>query len=235
METSRLDLPVGVTLRLQSRSGKVLVIAEAREDIEVETDDVETRVEDGGGALMVRSGRGGTKTLTVRAPIDTDVQVGTQSGSVRMQGKLGAISITTMSGDIEVDDAEELDARSLSGKVTVGRCRGRCRLNAVSGRIYGGDVDTAYAQSVSGSIKFDRVLGDVRAKTVSGSIDLNALGDGVIALKTISGKMRIVLPAGTEPHTLFKTRGSVRCDFAEGRDCRIEAHSLSGSIEVVPA
>jgi len=235
VETRRLELPVEVTLRLQSRSGKVLVIAEPREDIEVETDSIETRVEDGGSALLVRSARGGSKPLTVRCPIDTDVQVGTQSGSVRAEGKFGALSITTMSGNIEVDDAEELDARSLSGKVTIGRCRGRCRLNAVSGKIYGGDVDTAYAQSVSGSIKFDRVLGDVRAKTVSGSVDLNALGDGVIAVKTISGSVRIVLPAGTEPHTQFKTRGSVRCDFPEGRDCRIEAQSLSGSIEVVPA
>lgn len=235
METRRLDLPVGVILRLQSRSGKVLVIAEAREDVEVEADAIETRVEDGGNALLVRSSRGGSKPLTVRCPIDTDVQVGTQSAPVRAEGKFGAISVTTMSGGIEVEDAEELDARSLSGKVTVGRCRGRCRLNAVSGKIHGGDVDTAYAQSVSGSITFDRVLGDVRAKTVSGSIDLNALGDGEIAVKTISGKVRIALPEGTEPHTVFKTRGSVRCDFREGRDCRVEAHSLSGSIEVVPA
>jgi DUF4097 and DUF4098 domain-containing protein YvlB len=211
------------------------VIAEAREDIEVETDDIETRVEDGGSALLVRSGRGGNKPLTVRVPIDTDVQAGTQSGSVRMTGKLGAVSITSMSGDIEVEDAEEIDARSLSGKLTVGRCHGRCRLNAVSGNITAGDVDTAYVQSVSGSIKFARVLGDVRAKTVSGSIELGALGDGVIAMKTISGRMRVTLPQGTEPSTMFKTRGSVRCDFASGRDCRIEAQSLSGSIEVVPA
>ena len=234
MEQRRLDLPVGATLRLQSRSGKVIVIAEPREDVEAETDDVESRMEDGGATLAVRSARGGSKTLTVRVPIDTDVSVGTQSGSVRAQGKLGAVSATTMSGDIEVEDAEELDARSLSGRLTVGRCRGRCRLNAVSGKIYGADVDTAYAQSVSGEIKFDRVLGDVRAKTVSGGIDVSALGDGVIAVKTISGKVRIALPEGTEPHALLKTRGSVRCDFAEGRDCRVEVASMSGSIEIVP-
>jgi DUF4097 and DUF4098 domain-containing protein YvlB len=154
---------------------------------------------------------------------------------VRAEGKLGAVSITTMSGDIEVEDAEELDARSMSGKLIVGRCRGRCRLNAVSGKIHGGDVDTAYISSVSGSVKLDRIVGDVRAKTVSGSIDLSALGDGVIAVKTISGKVRIALPEGTEPQTHFKTRGSVRCDFNPGRDCRVEAVSLSGSIEVVPA
>lgn len=233
MELRQIDLPVGVTLRVQSRSGRVLVIAEAREDVSAETDSVDVRIEDGGTALLVRSGRGGSKTLTVRCPIDTDLSVGTQSGSVRLEGKFGAVSVTTMSGDIEVDDAEELDARSMSGKLTVARCRGRCRLNAVSGAIHGGDIDSAFAASVSGSVKFDRIVGDVRAKTVSGSIDLSALGDGAIAVKTISGKVRIALPEGTEPHTVFKTRGRVRCDFAEGRDCRVEAVSLSGSIEVV--
>jgi DUF4097 and DUF4098 domain-containing protein YvlB len=235
VESRRIDLPVGTLLRLQSRSGRVLVIAEAREDLDVEADSIETRVEDGGAALLVRSSRGGSKTLTVRCPIDTDISIGTQSGSVRIEGKLGALSVTTMSGDIEVEDAEELDARSMSGKIILGRCRGRCRLNAVSGRVHGGDVDTAYGSTVSGSVKFDRVIGDVRAKTVSGSVDLSALGDGSIAVKTISGKVRIVLPEGTEPQTLFKTRGHVRCDFAQGRDCRVEAVSLSGSIEVVPA
>ena len=233
-EVRRIDMPVGVTLRLQSRSGRVNVIAEAREDIEAETDSVETRIEDNGGALLVRSSRGGSKTLTVRCPIDTDVSVGTQSGSVRLEGKFGAVSVTTMSGDIEIDDSEDLDARSMSGKLIINRCRGRCRLNAVSGKIHGADVDTAYVSSVSGSISFDRVVGDIRAKTVSGSIDLSALGDGVIAVKTISGKVRIKLPQGTEPQTHFKTRGSVRCEFPAGRDCRIEAQSLSGSIEVVP-
>lgn len=234
MEVRRIDLPVGVTLRLQSRSARVHVIAEPREDIEAETDSVESRFEDGGATLLVRSSRGGSKPLTVRCPVDSDVSVGTQSGAVRAEGKLGAVTITTMSGDIEVEDAEELDARSMSGKLTVGTCHGRCRLNAVSGSIRGGDVDTAYVNSVSGSIKFDRVLGDVRAKTVSGSVDLSALGEGVIAVKTISGRVRISLPEGTEPQTMFRTHGSVKCDFAQGRDCRIEAVSLSGSIEVVP-
>jgi len=234
VEVRLIDLPVGVTLRLQSRSGRVNVIAEAREDVQAETDSVETRIEDNGSALLVRSSRGGSKTLTVRCPVDTDVSVGTQSASVRLEGKFGNVSVTTMSGDIEIDDSEDLDARSMSGKLTINRCRGRCRLNAVSGKIHGADVDTAYVSSVSGSISFDRVIGDIRAKTVSGSIDLSALGDGAIAVKTISGKVRITLPPGTEPQTSFKTRGHIRCDFPSGRDCRIEAQSLSGSIEVVP-
>lgn len=234
METKRIEIGPATTLRLQSRSGRVHVIAEPREDVEAESDRIEYRFEES-GALGIRSALGGTKTLTVRCPLDMDVTVGTHSGPVRMDGKFGDVSVTTMSGGIEVQAAEEADLRSMSGGLVIGTCFGRCRMNAVSGTVAGAEVENVAAGTISGSIKFERVNGSVRAKTVSGSIDIGSCGDGTIAVKTVSGKVRIALPEGTEPATFFKTRGNVRCDFARGDDCRIEAASLSGSIEVVPA
>ncbi len=235
METRRFDLPIAATLRLQSRSGRVHVIAEPREDVEAECDHLESFGEDGGQTLVVRSSRGGSKPLTVRCPVDTDVVVSTHSGGVRLEGKFGSVYANTMSGPIEVDDAEEADLRSMSGGLTIGTCRGRCRMNAVSGRVTGGEVDATYANTISGSIKLDRANGEVRAKSVSGSIDIGASGDSNISVKSVSGKVRIVLPEGTQPQTFFKTRGRVRCECATGHDCRIDAVSLSGSIDVVPA
>lgn len=235
MDIRRIELALGATLRLQSRSGRIHVIAEQRDDVEAETDSLEWFTDDKDGTLNLRSSRGGSKTLTVRCPKDTDIGIGTQSGSVRLEGKFGNVFVTTMSGDIEIEAAEEADARSMSGRLTIGTCLGRCRLNAVSGTISGHDLDSVHAGTVSGSIKFDRVMGDVRAKSVSGSIEIASLGDGNVTVKTVSGKVHIALPPGTEPQTVFKTRGHVTCEFASGRDCRIEAASLSGSIEVVPA
>ena len=230
-----IDLPVAVTLRLQSRSAKVHVIAEPRDDVLAETDKVESFYDDDGRTLVVRSAKGGSRPLIVRCPVDTDIVIGTQSGSVKMEGKFGDVHVTTMSGGIDVGDVEDADLRSMSGSLTVATARGRCRLNAVSGSITGGHIDTVYANTVSGSIRIARVEGDIRAKTVSGSIEFAASGDGAIAVKTVSGRVRIALPPDTEPQTFFKTKGSVRCDFAAGSDCRIEAASLSGSIDVVPA
>ena len=40
-EKRRYDLPVAATLRLQSRSGRITVIAEPRDDVEAETDALE--------------------------------------------------------------------------------------------------------------------------------------------------------------------------------------------------
>jgi DUF4097 and DUF4098 domain-containing protein YvlB len=235
METRTYDLPIAVTLRLQSRSGKVHVIAEPRDDVEAETDHIESFLDDRGRTLVVRSSRGGSKPLTVRCPVDTDIAIGTHSGSVVLEGHLGSVQVTTMSGNITLAGAEEADARTMSGDIEVGTVRGRVRLNAISGRVTAESVEDASASTVSGSIKLAQVLGDVRARSVSGSIDMHASGSGQIAVKTVSGRVHIVLPQGTEPSTFFKTRGQVRCDFARGSDCRIEAASLSGSIEVVPA
>lgn len=235
MESRTYDLPVAVTLRLQSRSGKVHVIAEPRDDVAAETDALESFLDDRGRTLVVRSSRGGSKPLTIRCPVETDVHIGTQSGPVTLEGRFGSVHVTTMSGSIVLGDAEEADVRTMSGAIDVGTVRGRVRLNAISGKVTAVSVEDASASTVSGSIRLDRVLGDVRARTVSGSIDMNASGDSVITVKTVSGRVRIVLPEGTEPATVFKTRGHVRCDFARGSDCRIEAASLSGSIEVVPA
>ena len=232
MESRNIDLPVAVALRLQSRSGRVHVIAEPRDDVAAETDRVESFLDDGGRTLVVRSSRGGSKPLTVRCPVDTDIVVGTHTGHVRLEGKFGGVYVTTMSGSIEVDDAEEADLRSMSGGLSIGTCRGRCRMNAVSGTVAGGEMDSALATTVSGSIKLRRVHGEVRAKSISGSIEMSASGDSNIAVKTVSGKVRIGLPEGTEPRTSFKTRGAVHCEFAAGDDCRIDAASLSGSHSV---
>lgn len=234
-DTRRIDLPVAVTLRLQSRSGKVHVVAEARDDVEAETDQVNSFFDDDGKTLVIRSGRSGGKQLTVRCPIETDVVIGTHAGPVKLEGRLGIVRVTTMSGTVELQDAEEADVRTMSGNIDIGISRGRCRLNAISGKVSVSEADIATASTVSGSIKLDHVLGDARARSVSGSIDMSASGDSPIAVKTVSGRVRIALPQGTEPQTFFRTRGNVTCDFPRGADCRIDAASLSGSIEVVPA
>jgi hypothetical protein len=235
VDVQRFDLPVAVTLRLQSRSGKIEVIAEPRDDVLVEGEAFSTSEEDGGATLEVRAGRGGSKSLSVRCPAGTDIIAGTHSGSVRMAGDLGAISVTTMSGAIDVDCADEADLRSASANITLRKCRDRCRMNSMSGTISAGEVGSASAGTVSGSIKIDHVAGSLKARTVSGSIEAAADGEGAIAVKTVSGKVRVELPQGTALQTRFKTlSGHVQCPFPAGSDCRVEAMTISGSIELVP-
>ncbi len=236
MDTTRIDLPVAATLRLQTRSGRLEVIAEPREDVLIEGDGFETRKHDEGATFDVRSGRAGAKHLSIRCPIGTDIVAGTQSGSVRMSGEFGVVSVTTASGHIELERADEADLRSAAGDVTLAACKIRCRLNSLSGRISAGEVMSAAAGTVSGSITMDRVAGAFKARSVSGSIHAHCTGDGTIAVKTVSGRVQIELPSGTTLQTRFKTlSGHVRNPFPAGSDCRVEAMSVSGSIDLVPA
>jgi len=229
------DLPVAVTLRLQSRSGRVDVIAEPRDDVEAEGDKIESLVEDSGATLRIRNGSG-TKGFTVRCPIGSDVTVGTQSGAVRMAGAFGSVSVTTMSGSIEVERADEADLRTVTSTVSLGSCAGRCRISSTSGRVVAGDVGAASAGTMSGSITIGHVAGRFKAKSVSGSIRAGCGGEGAVAIKTVSGAVHIELPRGIEPHMRARSlSGRIRCDLAEGDDMLIEAMSVSGSIEVVPA
>lgn len=233
MDTRRLDLPVAAKLKVQSRSGAVRVIAEPRDDVEAEGKQIEWLAEDNPPVLRVRAGRG-AGPLTVRCPVGTDVMVGTQSGAVTMQGDFGDVKVSTMSGSVDIARADRADVRTMSGSVEIGQCDARCRISTVSGNIRAGAADAAYASTMSGSIDLGRIAGEVRAQTVSGTVRVGARGDGSIAIKTVSGKVRVELPQGTEPSLKCKTRGRVKCDFPPGTDVQIHAMSISGGIEVVP-
>lgn len=235
MGTQRLDFPVAVTLRLQSRSGHVEVIAEPRDDLLAEGDKIEALTEDGGATLKIRNGAG-VRGFVVRCPAGADVSVGTQSGNVRMSGDFGIVSVTTMSGNIEVEGADEADLRTVSGSLELKNCRGRCRLNSGTGKVSAHNVGAASAGTMSGTIKIDCVAGAFKARSVSGSINAACRGEGAIAIKTVSGKVHIELPHGISPHARLKTlSGRVRCDCPDGDDLLVEAMTVSGTIEVVPA
>jgi DUF4097 and DUF4098 domain-containing protein YvlB len=236
VDLQHFDLPVAVTLRLHSRSGKIDVTAEPREDVIVEGDKFDAAGAEGGSVLEVRSGHGGSKSLSVRCPVGTDIVVGTQSGPVDMHGEFGLVSVTTMSGNIDVERADEADLRTAAGGVRLGSCGGRCRMNSMSGNITAGAVGAASAGTVSGSISIQRVAGRLKARSVSGSISAACGAEGEIAVKTVSGKVHLELPDGTALQTRFKTlSGKVRNPFPVGTDCRLEAVSISGSIELVSA
>lgn len=234
MNARRVDLPVAVTLRLQSRSGSIDVIAEPRDDVEVDGEGATAHVEEGGSAVTIRAGRGGSRPMTVRCPVGTDINMGTQSGTVTAEGEVGTLSVTTISGTIDVEAAEQADLRTMSGQITLGRCSLRCRMGSVSGRVSAGAIARGAAQSISGAITINDVAGDFKARSVNGTIDVRTRGVGRVAMKTVSGKIRITLPPGTAPETHFKTRGRVESLLPAGHDCIIEAGSMSGSIELVP-
>ncbi len=225
-------------LHIGTRSGRVTITAEERDDLRIESgaplrDDKITTGDD--GKISITSPRGGSAWLEIRCPSGADVAIGTVSGRVELRGRFGPVRVTTVSGRIEVEQAEALDARSVSGHITVGTCTGHCRLLSKSGRITCDSVGDANISTLSGRIHLGDATGKVHAQSVSGKVEARTRGKNDIGVRTLSGSVRIEVPKDVRPNARLRSlTGRPRCDCEEGDDIQIAVRSMSGKIEVVP-
>jgi DUF4097 and DUF4098 domain-containing protein YvlB len=216
----------------------VTITAEKRRDITIEAGlpsdpdiDIDER-----GFVVLTSARGGSARLEVRCPTGTDLVVGTASGKVELHGDFGEVRVTTASGKIEVDSAQTLDLRSVSGSIEVARCAGRCRLQTKSGRATVGSAEDTDVSTVSGQVQLASGRGNTHVRTASGRVELGTRGKGDVDVETLSGSVRVEVPASIRPAVeLRSTTGKARCGCHEGQDCCIAVSSMTGKIEVVPS
>ncbi len=236
-----LTLPISGHLELHvgTRSGRVTVTGEDRQDLHIESDAPirEEKISvDATGRVSLKSSRGGSGWLKLRVPLGADLKIGTVSGSVELAGPIGRARITTVSGKIDVERAEALDARSISGTITVGDCSGRCRLGSKSGNVSCNTAGQAQASTLSGHIELGEVSGKVVAQSASGRIEVGLQTASDVAVSTLSGAVKVHVPKGVRPHPHLRSlSGKPRFDCERGDDCEIKARSLSGKIEVLPA
>jgi DUF4097 and DUF4098 domain-containing protein YvlB len=233
-----IAVPGSAELHLSTSSGRVVITAEQRDDVLIEegapSDD---RIErDATGRVRLASAKGGSAPLEVRCPIGSDIAVGTISGTVTLRGQLGAVRVTTVSSNVTIDSAEELDVRSISGSIEVDRCSGRCRLQTKSGSAScGGAGSETTASTLSGRIKLGETRGKVHAQSVSGTIEVGMAAKGDVKVHTISGSVRVRVPEDVRPSARLRSiSGRPRNDCPPGQDCEIRVQSMSGKIEVVP-
>jgi DUF4097 and DUF4098 domain-containing protein YvlB len=231
-----IPVPGYADLHLSTRSGHVTVIGEERADVLIDGGPRDEHIErDGAGGVRFMSGHHGSKNVEVRVPAGSDAAVGTMSGNVRLRGHLGRVRVTTVSGNIEAEHTEALDARTISGNIEVERCDGKGALQSKSGRIRCGTAEKALASTISGQIRFEHA-GSAKAQSVSGTIEVGLQGAGDVAVQTISGSVRVQVPKDVRPHTKLRSlSGRPRVECEPGTDCEIAVRSMSGRIEVVPA
>jgi DUF4097 and DUF4098 domain-containing protein YvlB len=237
MTTERIAFPESAEkqLAVATSSGDVTVVGEARDDVEVGG----VRRDRIGSRLGVQVGPEGridvvpakrSQDIEIRCPEGTDVMVGTTSGKVILEGRLGEARVTTVSGSVSAEEVENLDVRGVSGTVEVEECHGRCRIRAKSGTVRIERAGSVEVGTVSGTVEVGHVAGTVRIKGVSSTIDVTAGGEGDVDVHSISGSVSIALPAGVRPDLHIHTFGKVRRDVEEGHDCRVRVKSASGSV-----
>jgi DUF4097 and DUF4098 domain-containing protein YvlB len=218
---------MGDAVRITSQSGRVRVIGEGRADVTAD------------GALIAgdegqREVQSRSKKIEVRVPTGTDLVVGTSSADVELRGDLGHVGITTVSGDITVERVASIDARTKSGRVEVQGSPGAVRVKTGSSSIHvdhaAGEVRVA---SVSGKVMINDAQALASVRTVSGTIELGLSAAGGALVETVSGTVRITVPAGVRPAARLKTvSGKRRVECDAGDDVDITARSVSGDLLV---
>ncbi|MEU7163841.1 DUF4097 family beta strand repeat-containing protein [Streptomyces morookaense] len=128
---------------------------------------------------------GGTAVMETVSPIEAIVTLPTgsslavisQSADARVRGDIERMEFRSVSGDLEISGARNLNASTTSGDVIVGRLTDRL---------------TAY--SVSGDITVDLYSGsDAELTTTSGDMDVRATvrAVGILCANTVSGDVRV--------------------------------------------
>ncbi len=145
-------------------------------------------------------------SLAVELPEGTDLVVRSADGDVRAEGAVGAVTLRTWSGHVEVvgargaveartsdgdvtvrDAAGAVEARSTSGHVDVANAAGRVAAGTSDGDVRVRDAgDDTEATSLSGHVAVDGVDGSAVARTSDGDVTVAGV-TGDVTARTLSG------------------------------------------------
>lgn len=211
-------------VRISTTSGSVRVTAEpGRTDVSSSSTPVSSVDE----SVTID---GGNSKVDVRVPEGTDLVIGTISGKVTVDGRVGAVSALTTSGRISIEHAASVDARSTSGQVEVTHADGECRVMSTSGRVQVGRCGAADASSGSGRIVLADAHGPVRANCTSGRITVSMAGAHDVDAETVAGRIDVSLPSGVRP--LVVSSAAAAAEAGQEHDCNVIARSGTGRVVV---
>lgn len=160
-----------------------------------------------------------TYDLEIAVPLGTEVDVNNVSGTTCVFGTGGRVEVESVSGDLTVDGAQDVVARTTSGLVLVNAVRS---LNV---------------ETTSGDVEASWVLGDVDVVSVSGGVVGIGLGDDVRA-ETTSGNVMISGSVGVaSTWELTTVSGDVDVRVATDDSFHLELDSASGDVrgELAPS
>ena len=165
--------------------------------------------------------------LLLELPARTEVlHVETLAGKITISGRVHRLELHTHGGDIELDEADELQATTAFGSVQINH-----------------RVGNAFIRTDGGDIRVDVAVGDLQIVSMAGSIGLKAItrahiesggGNieilrclGELALRTAGGNISLGEMGG--PVQLESGGGSIRVGVAHGM---VSVNSTMGDIEL---
>jgi DUF4097 and DUF4098 domain-containing protein YvlB len=213
------DTPGPITARIDVHSGSVRVTASERQDTivtvrprnERSSADVtaaeRTQVSFTAGELLVRStarprlpffGSGPEIEVDVALPSGSALDVRTTAGGVTCAGRLGAVTLESKYGDLRLEQAGSLRARTASGDIAATSVEGETEASTAYGDVRVGEAaGRARLETGYGDIRLDRALGSVHGTTKYGEVRVGEAVRGSLVLETAYGEVEAGVREGT--------------------------------------
>ena len=181
--SSRIDttvaLSAGGVVELSLISGEIKVTSWNRDQVRVHATSE--------GGLLQFDASSGRVSLSVRSQHgnmgDTEYQVTIPAGA--------RLITHSVSADITTDGGTDVEARSVSGDVSVSDATGRATMESVSGGLKARNVGRGLrASTVSGDLEANDITGDIDAQSTSGDIVLGGTKSSFVHTQTVSGETR---------------------------------------------
>ncbi len=213
----------------------------------------------------LRNFRRSAVTVRVTVPEGSELSVVTASADVEVQGPVARADVKTASGNVLIDDVtSDVVSKTASGNVTLGHVGGDVRAHSASGHLRcdsvggrsvfattSGDLQVGAAgnrvevKATSGNVRLGRLAHGARIANVSGDVRVQALSEGHLRVRSVSGDVFVGVVQGVQLHVDVETMsGSVHSDIPLGdrppddhHDARVDlsVRSVSGDVEIAHA
>jgi hypothetical protein len=229
----------GGRLVVSNLAGNIVVTGGGGDEVSIEAvkrtrgsradlDAVEVVIQDRPGRVTIeteyegRRGRGrGIQVavdFTITVPAETDVDMESLSGTLRVTGVRGVVRGETMSGDVVAIKSPRLaQAETVSGTIDL------------SDAELDGDLE---ASSMSGDIRARGLKARrIQLSTVSGEIRVSDVSSERLEMQSMSGNLGFAGPLSRSGrYSLSSHSGSVRLEVGDAAGFELNASSFSGSV-----
>jgi hypothetical protein len=181
-------------------------------------------------------------SLRIRCPRGSSLDVQTRSADVSARGIFDRSDVTTVSGDVFLDETGRAVVRTTSGDVRIERS-GDLDTNTTSGDVQVLDLNgRAGMKSVSGDLVVGDLSGQLAANTVSGDQRIEGVVEGELTLHSVSGDVTVGVRRGSRVFVDARSvSGSTSSELDlsdgpaaedEGPTVEIRATTISGDVFV---
>jgi DUF4097 and DUF4098 domain-containing protein YvlB len=166
-------------------------------EISVTNSDLDGEVKTNGGRVLIQDVTGDLKGSSLGGQMIRKNVTNRRGDSMKDE-----VHISTMGGDIDVDDAPSgADVQTMGGNIRI-----RSASKFVKAKTMGGTIEIGQANgsvnvtTMGGNVQIDSVDGTVEATTMAGNINITMVGDAEkgdrsVKLKSMSGDVELTVPS----------------------------------------